>query len=374
MADHGQRRRGSTLAEALDERRNALNVLRLGLALLVIVDHSPPLGGFGREPRLGSMSIGSLAVAGFFALSGYLIAQSRTRSTSRRYVWHRFLRIFPAYWVCLAVVAGVFGPIAWWHVHGGLAGYGHAQPLRYLVQNVPLITPRAGDLPGTLDHVPDPNAWNTPLWTLQWELACYAAVWIAARYGLLHIRRRSWIAAMFSVIVVVGLVEALTDLPGGPAIAIVARFAATFLAGTLLFLFAERVPFDGRLAAGAAVFVGTVSFLPRSHAVIALPLAYLCLWLGASWRTNLCRRVDISYGVYIYGFPVQQMLALYGFQEHGVVAYFLASVIGTVPLAVASFLLVERPAMRVRHWRRAAPQPITVLPAGPLPAMAQTRH
>jgi hypothetical protein len=98
------------------------------------------------------------------------------------------------------------------------------------------------------------------------------------------------VAALLAVTVLVGTFEALAELPAGSAIAVTARFAATFLAGTVLFLFADRVPFDGRLAAAATVTVVAVSFLDRSHALLALPLAYVCLWAGARWRTDRCRR------------------------------------------------------------------------------------
>ena len=349
------------LSEALDERRNALNVIRLALAVVVIVDHVPLLGGFGKEPRIGQTSIGSMAVAGFFGISGYLIAQSRTRSTTRRYIWHRFLRIYPGALVCLLVVAFVFAPLAWWHIHGTFAGYDGVNPLRYVAQNAPLVLPRIDDIPGTLDVVPQARAWNTPLWTLQWEIACYAVVLLLARLGCLELRRRSWVVALLGAFVVLGVVESAVALPLGGALALVARFGATFLAGTVLFLYAERVRFDGRLAAVAAVAVVAGSYLPRSHALTAVPLAYACLWLGARWRTNWCRRIDLSYGVYIYSFPVQQALALWGIQRHGPELFFVASVVGTIPLALTSFLLVERPAMRLRHWRRA--------PAGDAPAL-----
>ena len=365
MTDVPVSRSARTLATTLDHHRNALNVIRLGLALVVVFDHAAPLGGFAtEEPHLGTTSVGSLAVAGFFCLSGYLIASARTRTGTIRFAWHRFLRIFPGYWACLLVVAVLFAPHAWWEVHGSLAGFRAGDALRYVVQNVPLITPRAETIPGTLDAVPKPASWNTSLWTLQWELFCYAVVALLASAGLLVRQRRHLVAGALGLVLLVGMLDAVGPaLPAEGGTTLLVRFGATFLAGVVLYLYADEVPVDGRLAAVCGLLVLSATFLPEPHGIIALPLAYALLWLGATWRTSRFRHVDVSYGVYIYAFPVQQTLALVGFQRHGHVAFLVASVLGTIPLAVASFHLVERPALGARSWTPRFRRPIAIEPA-----------
>ena len=70
----------TTLGSALDERGNALNLIRLVLASAVVVGHATPLGGF--SPNVLT-EISSIAVNGFFVLSGFLIAGSRMRNGAR---------------------------------------------------------------------------------------------------------------------------------------------------------------------------------------------------------------------------------------------------------------------------------------------------
>ena len=48
------------------------------------------------------------------------------------------------------------------------------------------------------------------------------------------------------------------------------------------------------------------------HQLTVIPLTYLLLYVGSTWRTRLAAKEDISYGMYIYGWPVQQLLALAG--------------------------------------------------------------
>ena len=80
-------------------------------------------------------------------------------------------------------------------------------------------------------------------------------------------------------------------------------------------------------------------------------MACLCLWLGVRLPlSHVGRPNDVSYGMYIYGFPGQQTLALVGVQRLGVAAFVLLGIAGTVPLAVLSWFVVEKRAMRHRRW------------------------
>ena len=106
--------RGGTLGDAFDPRNNSLNFLRVLLALTVLVSHDIYLGGqFGNEAFLNDTSLGTIAVYGFFGISGFLIAASASHNNVGRYVWQRFLRIFPGFWVAIGLTAFLFGSVAW---------------------------------------------------------------------------------------------------------------------------------------------------------------------------------------------------------------------------------------------------------------------
>ena len=125
-----------TLAD-FPERGNSLNFLRLVLAVLVIVSHSWPIGGYGPDPELGQFSLGSIAVAGFFAISGWLITRSRLSSELASFMWRRFCRIYPGYLMVLLAVAFVFAPI------GAALSSGAYKPsdgIAYVGNNIGLYT------------------------------------------------------------------------------------------------------------------------------------------------------------------------------------------------------------------------------------------
>ena len=119
-------RKRPTLEQSFDWRSNSLNFLRLVLATLVIFTHASQLSLPGSENLwgLGKAAIGTVAVYCFFGISGFLIARSAVQNGALEYFWKRFLRIFPAFWVCLLAIAFGFGVVGWFHSNPGRADCG----------------------------------------------------------------------------------------------------------------------------------------------------------------------------------------------------------------------------------------------------------
>ena len=140
-----------------------------------------------------------------------------------------------------------------------------------------------------------------------------------------------------------------------------------FLAGAILYLYRDRVWDSGWLALGfVAVFAAGAwlpffgqemtrfnHYLPGATSVMAPALAYPLLWLGIHLPSpfqKIGARNDYSYGVYIYGWPVQQLLGIWGVQHWGYVAFTLSSIAGAMVLAVLSWHLVEKHALRLKKF------------------------
>jgi peptidoglycan/LPS O-acetylase OafA/YrhL len=141
--------------------------------------------------------------------------------------------------------------------------------------------------------------------------------------------------------------------PGAyPDLVLLARLLPAFLGGALVQVLAGRVALRlpvalVALVAAAALVVG----VERWGAQAASPLiAYVLLWLSTVLPSpGFARRHDISYGVYIYAFPVQQLLVYAGAHRFGLVAYDAVAALATAAVAAVSWRLVERPALR---WAR----------------------
>jgi len=346
----------------LRHHSNSLNFLRLALALLVIFSHTIPIGGFGNEIIIGNLTLGDLSVDGFFAISGFLICGSACRHTARygrargliKYFWDRVLRILPAFWMCLIMTALFFGVVGWLHNHHGLAGYwSHAKgPFHYVVSNS-YLRMNSYKISGTPSHVPYTLAWDGSLWTLSWEFLCYIGIAALSLFGLLA--RRTYVVA---VAIAVWTLELYTFFNPSffPNENYALRFASIFLVGSLTYLYRDRLPDSGALAALLALVacLGLTVGHPLSHVadlITGPALVYPVLWLGAHLPFGKVGATnDLSYGVYIYAFPVGQLLALANFERFGYLEFALATIAGTLPLAAASWWGVEKWALRARSW------------------------
>jgi peptidoglycan/LPS O-acetylase OafA/YrhL len=365
------------LGQNFDPKRNSLNFLRLVLALTVIASHAIGLGQFGNDWIGNRSTIGEVAVYGFFGISGYLIAGSAVRNSFGRYLWQRFLRIFPAFWVCLVVTAFGFGVIAWLYVpgHGSLWTYltQSGGPIDYLSHNY-LLRIKQQTISGTLAGVPYASVWNGSLWTLFYEFVCYVMLGLLALTRIL--RRRLLVVLLAASVWVAEIV--VTSVPGlnahvnalnNPDLMRVLILVPIFLTGTLIYLYQETLPDSGWLAIGSGVLVVVGLALPLGNTLpgytltsmdlTAAFITYPLLWLGVHLPLQRVGATnDYSYGMYIYAFPIQQLLALWGIYRWGYVPYLLSAVVLTAAAAVASWWLIEKRALRLKAWSpRPAMQP-----------------
>ena len=335
------------LGEAFDPRSNGITALRLGLALTVVFSHAFKVGGFGRDPGEtvtgGQTELGPVAVTAFFVLSGFLLAASRERSTTPRFLRNRFLRIFPGYWVCLVVTVVVIAPI------GSVLGKTAFDPTDaglYLVGNAGLLElrPFIGDL---YAHVPMPYIVNGSIWTLAAEFICYL--------GLAAIPRQLFRPAAIGLYVALVVLH-LGRIAGLTSDVVALNLPLAFATGTMGYLFRERIAI-GLPWVGLAVGWLAVVTIGGQFRDLAIPaLAYLVLWLGV--RLPFRGTTDISYGVYVYAFPLAQLLAVLGAYRLGYVGFTLLSVMCALVAGWVSWHLVEQRALR---WRRAP----VIVPSGP---------
>lgn len=358
-----------SIAESFSGRRNSLNFLRLVLALTVVVSHSRALGGKGdvASEDFLNISAGQIAVFGFFGISGFLIARSAERHHLGRYLWQRFIRIFPAYWVCLILTAFVFGVLAWHHTSTqSISHYFDSPtgPLHYVYRNSLLHQGQSG-IAGTPTDVPLPGIWNGSLWTLEYEFACYILLGALAVLGLLSRRAVVLALALVSWGVAAYFAFTQTVISQGTIGFLEARmlgFVPLFLTGALLYLYRDKIPDSGWIAAAsAAAFVGslwlpygstlTYTLFPTVTAAVVASvfLVYPTIWLGIHLPfQKIGARNDYSYGVYIYAWPVQELLATWHLQRWGIPVFMLLSVGVTIPFAVASWWIVERNALKLK--------------------------
>jgi peptidoglycan/LPS O-acetylase OafA/YrhL len=369
------------LSEHARGRDNAFDVLRLGAATLVLVSHSFALAGRG-EPMLGQRSLGALGVQVFFAISGFLVVMSwSSQPRLRPFLVKRGLRILPALTVTVLLSALVLGLLV--SDRPALAYLQSPETLAYAPANVlavasgGLLHGLAYDLPGVFAGNPRGSV-NGSLWTLPIEVQAY---FLVALTGLVGLQRRLMpaVAALGAAGAAAAAAGALAGLPVLGAVLTAREEAlqllAIFSVGSLLFLHRERVPVRVDLAAAAlAAWLASMVVAGAAEIVVgtlAIPYLVLVLAFRSSSRLRwLTRPGDVSYGLYLLAFPVQQtLLHLLPGLARAPLALFAAALPITYALSFASWRLVERPALRLKGVllapRRRARAAEAVAPAAP---------
>jgi peptidoglycan/LPS O-acetylase OafA/YrhL len=340
-----------SIASIYDPRLNALNAVRLVLAMSVILWHSFPLTGASVEFQPVRQFLGEVSVDGFFAISGFLIVSSWKRNPEwHRYLLARVIRIFPGFWVCLIITAAVIAPLATMLSTGqGYTQMVSFENITYVLKNVGLriVQPTIGDTPA---GVPFTGAWNGSLWTLWWEFLCYVGVLVL---GVLRLYKyRATLPIVFALTLVALIATAYGPIDNYYVVN-GARFGIMFAAGMLIEQYAHKISLSWPLIGLASVVALGSMFLPDYRLVGALFLAYVVLGVGVILKSpKLELKNDISYGAYIYAFPLQQLLASTSFVTIGVPLFALAATILTVPLAAGSWFLIERNALKLKPRRR----------------------
>lgn len=359
-----------SLSEALNGHNNALGLIRLVLASLVIVDHAFPLGGFGRDPfwslTHGQASLGSLAVGGFFAVSGYLIAKSGMSGDVIQFMWRRTIRIFPAYWLVLLVTAFLVAPMIW--VSGGqaLGEYfsGTANgPVFYFTANWNLNIGTYGIYDLLASTTPygrevGASAFNGSLWTLIYEWRSYLIIAALVTFGILT--RARIIVPMLAIFFLI--LQLIAALNWDVVVALVPAFLAdqfmitlgfTFLVGSVLAVYSKDVIFDNRLGIFTGILALATLRFGGFSTIGTIAAVYFVLYLAARLPRRLHwigMKNDYSYGVYIYGFLVEQVLAYLGVYNWGFIPYVLLSWMVAMGCAWISWHILEKHALALKNW------------------------
>lgn len=321
---------------------------------MVLLSHCYPLSGHSDNEPLaalstggGSTDIATIGVTIFFAISGFLIAQSVTRSRSLvSFAKSRALRLLPALALSTAFCVFVLGPIASEDAVGTY--FTNPRTWRFLLHTIALDP--QGELPGVFLSNVYPAAVNGSLWTIPVEVWCYAALGIAAFVGLLRSR------LAFCLVVVAAAIcfrvfesSARVLIPFGAAYT-TPYLIGTFFFGAICFLFRAVLPVSLPVAGIVALFAGAAFITSGSLYGYYGGIGYLTLCLAYNPKLQVrwfLRLGDYSYGIYVFAFPVQQFIVWWLGISNPITLFALAMP-ATLLLAMISWHLVERRALALK--------------------------
>lgn len=345
----GQFARAGTLDAAMSLGRDNFGWLRLGLAFAVVVSHAGSVksGLVSDEPlkALTGFTLGEHAVNGFFAISGFLVSMSHDRRGWRDYVLARSLRILPGLVAAVLAVALLLGPLL---TSLPLRSYLGDPALWRFIAATPTTFKSTLALPGVFEANPFRFPMGT-VWTLKYEVLCYGGVLIAGVVGLL--RARMTVLAILLLLVLATLVREIVSPDGGKGVETALRLPLIFFAGGATYVWRDRLPLSLPLLTGLCVAAALAAVTPAYKPLLYLATTYamLVLALAPSLTGHLAEpTADLSYGVYLYGWPLQQALVTL-LPAAGAFSLLPPSLILTALVAALSWFCVEKPALALKR-------------------------
>ncbi len=355
------------MSDCVSGRDNNFNLIRFFAASAVVLSHSVLIanGKDTIEPleALTGYTLGDHAVNIFFAMSGFLVCKSLlSRNDLAAYASARFLRIVPGLFFMGVMSALVLGPL----VTGlPLIEYFTSPQTWYYA---PLIGSLVADplnqyLPGVFSNNPFPEFINGPLWTLRYEAIAYIGLVIAFLIGFFTNTRRYMVLLGLISIVFIAYAFYNPAPESRSALDHLMRFGLIFILGSGFYMLRKYITL--RLPVAAALLAITIMLhsTPLYQASLLLFTAYASFWVAfvpKGFIRKFNKLGDYSYGIYIYGWPIAQAVAM-AFPGIAPPELFIIGYALCLPIAAASWHLIESPALAMRFaladlLRRKAPQ------------------
>lgn len=325
---------------------NSFDLLRLLASIAVLLSHQCILLGHPEPMLFGAKTLGFFGVAIFFILSGWLIALSWERQPDvKMYLIKRVRRIFPALWC--AIFLTIFGLGVAFTNLSIKEYFTQSETWLYSLNSVLWIH---HTLPGVFKNNPLPASVNGSLWTLPVEFLLYLSVMLAGLMGLLRHR-----AFIFLGLLTSAILPGLAQFINSPNLSTALECFFIFWWGVTLGISKRE---RARVKHGA-IFVLIASlvlltlFLKDSGLAYVIITAFLLVYIAekSNFGSVITKKIgDLSYGIYIFAFPVQQMIINYfGSTRFSFLSYFLISLFFTTVIAVASWHLIEKRMIRSRY-------------------------
>jgi len=334
---------GPLLSEKTATRDNNFDFLRFMAATQVILYHTFALSGnysgtlWNSYKRL--LSDSGLGVSVFFIISGFLILKSRMDSPGLlEYLKKRVLRIAPGLALAVAFCVLVVGPLTsslgLHEYFTSLTGYRDHLPRVFEKNHIPYLV-------------------NGSLWTLKVEVFAYM---IIAALGFM--RAASLKMSLTLLVLLLVVIDAaffiMPEYSGMKIGSIYAnqsvRYLIFFMAGSMLYMYRDKVPLNGYLFSLLLLAFVVSQHTVYWHFVSFLALPYMVIYFAYSGPpfNRFGKYGDFSYGLYILAFPVQQTLLYYSGGRIGNATFLAAAFFITLALAVISWNVVEKPALRLK--------------------------
>ncbi|SDA62488.1 acyltransferase family protein [Methanobrevibacter millerae] len=341
----------------LKNRNNSLNLIRLILASFVLIYHSYFFLGFETN---NYAYILRLAVPCFFVISGYLIISSAIKNDVKSYFKKRFARIYPAFLCSIIMTMILFAPLTFSINNSGtfdiISFLKDSDLIKFFIYSLPFGFQNLGT---TLINTPA-TTWNGSAWTLKYEFGCYIVIAIIILLlNKLKILKKNYVKIIFGLYILLTILSILDFAINGKyndnyfnkhLYTYAIYFLSIFLGGSTVYLISENLQTSWKILSIMLIFCFIIMrFMPYFIAmeICAIPMIYILLFISVKLKSpRWIQENDISYGIYIYAWPIQVVVACFWNTHsipHNLLIYSFICMILTIIFATISWFLIEKP-------------------------------
>lgn len=339
----------------ISDKINNFNLIRIVCAFLVFYEHAFPiftgkLASVDISRNLFAYSSGSLGVAVFFCISGYLVSKSYYSSKNIiHFIFKRIFRIFPALLVLTILTIVGLSLVSTYNFK--LYFFNN---LTYLYLQNSLVFRTYYYLPGVFETNIYGNSVNGSLWSIPYEFFCYLLLPLILT---LNFKSLKYIHFGTSIILIIVYQYSMNDLSGFVLPIFGITLQSLFLpflffnCGVLYFVFEDRIKFNryGLAFSSLILILVLFEFLPRTVNIITI--SYLTFYLSkirGKFLEKVLKIPDISYGFYLYAFPIQQTISYYFYGAWTFELLFFISLIICLFFAYLSWKIIEYPFIKLK--------------------------
>jgi len=336
-----------------DDRQNNFALIRLIAALIVVKQHSFSSTAANLDDSIMStLKLSALGLPSFFFISGLLVSESLKKSSSwKNFLWKRFLRLYPAAWLSILFCALILGPlVTTWH----LKDY-FSSGLLYQFLSTSFLVQVKYNLPGVFENsLMGNSSVNASLWTVCLELKLYIGLLL---FWLIKIRGKRYI--LISLIILLFTLGQIFPYETGKLIYnatgkhlnnIEITCTLIFLTGVLANIYQKKISIKNYWMLIIPFLLLIIINFQNMRLLVFLFVPLVNLFVATKGISNLKKitpAADLSYGIYVFAYPIQQVVANY-LQPQGTWMFFLESLIIIIPFALFSWYMVEKKALNFK--------------------------
>lgn len=357
------------LENIYDPKNNSFTVLSLLLSLMIIYYHCYYLFYGPLTSKFDIFSCifegentGSIVVYSFAIISGFMITASIKNSKNiRSYLAKRIKRIIPGYALVLIisalVLAPIISPVSFKDYYLTPSNY-----ISYIFDNLLLIKNSVYGIANIFTSNAYPVAINGSIWYIKHQFFCYLYIipifWIFIKNGDKKEYDFKYLFLLILILTImsyfgsfVGLFRIIKDTIGYfgifNEIEMLVKIVYYFSAGIFMNIYKDKILYDKK----NLIYLSLILLLTFRTKVFPFAclflLPYFVIFIG-TLKSGL-KLIDISYYIFLVGFPVQQAIFYYLNGKINIFSYIVLSLVISVICGYIVYLIVDLLPKRIKH-------------------------